>query len=67
MAAPAAYGSSQASIQIGAAAAGLCHSHRKPGLSHICNLWCSLHRPGSEWGQELNQHPHGDYVGFLTH
>ena len=43
MAAPAAYGSSQARGQIGAAAAGLHHScSNMPDPSHICNLQLQL-------------------------
>ena len=40
-ASPVACGSSQARGQIGAAAAGLCHSHSSTTLSHICDLHCS--------------------------
>ena len=35
---PMAYGSSQARSGIGAVPSGLCHSHSKQDLSHICNL-----------------------------
>ena len=40
----AAYGSSQARVWIGAAAAGLYHSHRNSELRHIFDLHCSLPR-----------------------
>ena len=58
---PTAYGSSQASDRIGAIAASLCHSH-----SHTCAAACGnagflTNHQGS------NLHPHGHYVGFLTH
>ena len=41
---PAAYGGSQARGRIGALAAGLCHSHSKPDLSHVCDLHSSWQR-----------------------
>ena len=68
-AAPAAYRSSRARGQIGAAAAGLCHSHCNTDPNHICDLYCSLWqhwilnplRPGIKSASSWIP------VGFLTH
>ena len=59
-AAPVAYGSSQARGRIGAAAAGLCHSHSKTGskphLPSMLSLWqCWI----------LNPYPHRHNVRFF--
>ena len=62
-AAPVAYGSSQAKGQIGAAAAGLHHSHSNLG-SKLClqptpQLTAVPDPPHTEQGQGLNLHPLG--------
>ena len=57
MATPVAYDNSQARGWIGAAAAGLCHSHNTRSKPHL--------QP-TEWGQGSNPHSRGDSVGFLT-
>ena len=60
---PAAYGSSQASGQIGAAAVGLCRSHSNMGselrLRPTPQLMAMLDPKPTERGQGLNPHPHG--------
>ena len=62
-AASAAYGSSQARGQIGAAAAGLHHSHSNAeSESHLRStpqLTVTPDPQPTEWGQGLNPSPHG--------
>ena len=56
----AAYGSSQARVQITAAAASLHHSTAMPDLSHACD-YTAAHgnaRSLTHWGQGLNPHLH---------
>ena len=69
-AAQAAYGGSQARVQIGAAAASLCHSHStvgsKPHLRPIPQLMAMPDSKPSEQGQGLNLCPHGCQLVFLT-
>ena len=69
-AAPVAYGSSWARGQIGAAVAGLCHSHDNAGsklhLRPTLQLVAMPDPEPTEQGQGSNLYPHGDYVGFLT-
>ena len=69
MAAPAAYGGSQARGWIGATAASLRHSNAgsEPHLQPTLQLAATP--PDSqptEWGQGSNLYPHGHYVGFLS-
>ena len=68
-AAPTAYGSSQAGGQIGAAAAGSCHSHSnvgpEPHLQPTPQLTAVPDSYPTEWGQVLNPHPHGYQSGSL--
>ena len=68
--APVACGRSQARGQIGAATAGLRHSHSNMGSSLVCSLhhslWqCQILNP-SEWGHELNPLHCGHHVRLLT-
>ena len=66
---PTAYGSSQAKDRIGAAAAGLCHSHSNM-RSELClqptpQLTAMLVLQSTEQGQGSNLHPHGYYEDLL--
>ena len=69
MAAPAAYGGSQARGQIGAAAAGLYHSHSNTGsepcLRPTPQLMAMLDIQPAEQGQGSNLRPHGCQSGLL--
>ena len=69
-AAPVVYGSSQTRGGIGAAAAGLWHSHSSIGSElHVWPMPPLSAMPDPypiELGQILNLHPHGHYDGFLT-
>ena len=68
-AAPVAYRRSQARGLIGAAAAGLHHSHSKwesePPLGPIPQLLAMLDPQPTEQGKRLNLHPHGFWSGLL--
>ena len=70
MAAPTTYGSSQARGQTEAAASCLCHSHNNAECEpHLQPTWKLAEKSdlySTEGGQELNPHPHGRYVRFLT-
>ena len=65
MAAPVAYGSSQARGRIWVAAPGLYHNHNntgsKPHLRPMPNFYSTKRSQG------LNLHPYGENVGSLTH
>ena len=67
---PAAYGSSRARSQIGAAAASVHHSHGNTGSER--HLWTTpqlaamLDLQPTEQGQGSNPHPYGDYIRFST-
>ena len=64
---PTAYGSFQARGQIGAAGAGLCHSHgnsgSKPPLQPTPQLMATPDPELADGGQGLNPHPHGCSLG----
>ena len=63
-----AYGSTQAKGQIGAAAAGLCHSHTIPDLSHMFDLHssrqCQILNPLSK--ARIKPESSWILVGFIT-
>ena len=65
-----AYGSSQARGPIGAAAAGLCHSHSNAGselrLQPTPQLMAMLDSQPTEQGRESNPQPHGSLSDSLT-
>ena len=65
---PAAYGSSQARGQIGAAFVSLHHSNArsKPYRQPMPQLVATLDPQPTEQGQGLNPHPQGDHMRFLT-
>ena len=69
--APKAYGSLQTRDQIRAVAADLCHSHGNTTselhLQPMPQLVATPNPYPIEEAQALNLHPHGLYVGFLTH
>ena len=69
-AAPVAYGSFWARGRIGAASAGLHHSHGNTGfqahLQPTPQLMATLYPFPTELGQGSNPHPYGHYVRFLT-
>ena len=71
MAAPVAYGRSQARGQIGAAAAGYAAATATWDPSHVCDLHHSswqhqIPDPLSDHGQGSTLHSHGHCVDFLT-
>ena len=70
MAAPVAHRSSQARGLVGAATAGLHHSHGNPGfelyLQPVLQLAAMPDPQPTERGQGLNLYAHGHYVRFLT-
>ena len=70
-AAPMAYGGSQARGPVGAAAAGLYHSHSNTGsepcLQPTPQLMATSEPESTERGQGSNLQAHGSLVGFVNH